>query len=479
MTRQIGVKVGWLLGVGFLLACARVWAQEPLTGVRTVSNTNESGPGSLRQAILDANAHVAPDLIRFDIPQTDPGFVAYVDDGAAGEFDPYAGAVSAWDPLADPDSPRWWQIGLVEAGLPPLSDDETSVDGTTQTANQGNSNSYGPEIQIINQSGNFMAGFGVDSHRNVVRSLVLNNFMVGIGISGNANVITGCYLGIDPSGQTAFGNDYQLEAVEIWGGGQNIFGGLLPGEGNLLAGGAWSTMLIGSANENQILGNYFNVNATATRIIGGGGPSLTLEAASGNHLEGNVIGATPIWVQLGANNIIESNFIGTDPSGTHNLGVYGAAIWISQSLDNRVGPGNVIFNGDIGVHVEGEASVGNVITQNRISHNEDAGIRLTQGGNNQMSAPLIRDAYTNAAWGVAVPGAIVELFSDAADEGEIYEGKVVAGPDGSFAWFGALTGPMVTATATDQAGNTSQFSLPAPMNGAASWLFLPLWVKWE
>jgi len=34
----------------------------------TVTNTNDSGPGSLRQAILDANASPGADLISFNIP---------------------------------------------------------------------------------------------------------------------------------------------------------------------------------------------------------------------------------------------------------------------------------------------------------------------------------------------------------------------------------------------------------------------------
>src|ERR1041384_977469 len=36
----------------------------------TVTNANDSGAGSLRQAILDANANVGTDTIDFDIPGT-------------------------------------------------------------------------------------------------------------------------------------------------------------------------------------------------------------------------------------------------------------------------------------------------------------------------------------------------------------------------------------------------------------------------
>ena len=40
----------------------------------TVTNTNNSGAGSLRQAILDANGTAQPDTIIFNIPTTDPGW---------------------------------------------------------------------------------------------------------------------------------------------------------------------------------------------------------------------------------------------------------------------------------------------------------------------------------------------------------------------------------------------------------------------
>jgi hypothetical protein len=39
----------------------------------TVTNTNDSGPGSLRQAIVDANAMPELDTINFNIPSNDPG----------------------------------------------------------------------------------------------------------------------------------------------------------------------------------------------------------------------------------------------------------------------------------------------------------------------------------------------------------------------------------------------------------------------
>src|SRR3954453_17447125 len=68
-----------------------------------VTSAADSGAGSLRQAILDANANPGVDMIQFNIPTTDPGF-----DPATGSF----------------------SIRLTSA-LPGITDPVT-IDGTTQ-----------------------------------------------------------------------------------------------------------------------------------------------------------------------------------------------------------------------------------------------------------------------------------------------------------------------------------------------------------
>ncbi len=54
-----------LLGIG-LLGLARACPAAALAATYTVTNTNDAGPGSLRQAVLDANANPGPDEILFD-----------------------------------------------------------------------------------------------------------------------------------------------------------------------------------------------------------------------------------------------------------------------------------------------------------------------------------------------------------------------------------------------------------------------------
>src|SRR5207302_10875810 len=55
------------------------FSKDRVVGSFLVTNTNDSGPGSLREAIVDANTlaygtAASPDLIQFNIPTTDSGY---------------------------------------------------------------------------------------------------------------------------------------------------------------------------------------------------------------------------------------------------------------------------------------------------------------------------------------------------------------------------------------------------------------------
>ena len=91
--------------IALVLACAL-----PLGATTfTVTNTNDSGAGSLRQALLDAqNCAGAPHTIAFDVP---------------------AGSLTNGVAVFAPSS-----------ALPELTCGGTTIDGTTQTANGGNTN---------------------------------------------------------------------------------------------------------------------------------------------------------------------------------------------------------------------------------------------------------------------------------------------------------------------------------------------------
>jgi hypothetical protein len=93
-----------------------------------------------------------------------------------------------------------------------------------------------------------------------------------------------------------------------------------------------------------------------------------------------------------------------------------------------------------------------------------------------LPAPLMLTVTETSVSGTACPGCTVEVFSDAEDEGRVYEGSAVASAAGTFSFTKptGLTGPFITATATDGQGNTSEFSAPQRVWNR---LYLPMVLK--
>lgn len=145
-----------------------------------------------------------------------------------------------------------------------------------------------------------------------------------------------------------------------------------------------------------------------------------------------------------------------------------------------IGPDNTIaYNGTDGIVVYGSTSLKNTFTRNSIYSNAGLGIDNVNGGNLRLPPPRIV--------GLSLPGGVVtgtacfsctiEIFSDYADEGRIYEGSTTADGAGNWAFNkgAALAGPWVNATATDAVGNTSEFSsymlkigVAAPLTGGVA-----------
>ena len=103
-----------------------------------------------------------------------------------------------------------------------------------------------------------------------------------------------------------------------------------------------------------------------------------------------------------------------------------------------------------------EGSVNNTITRNSIFSNQGLGIDNSGGGNLEIDPPVI--TMIGSVSGTAIPNSKVEIFSGPDNEGKTFEDSVYADGFGNFTWSGIPVGPYVTATATDNEGNTSEFS---------------------
>lgn len=295
--------------------------------VFAVTTLNDSGPGSLRQAILDAEASPGPDTIRFQLSGSPPFRIA------------------------------------LQSALPAIRE-PLVLDGSTQPGYAG-----APLIELHG------AAAGVNAHglylltsNCVIRALCLTRFS-GDGIRiefGGSNVIEGCYLGVAPDGRTAAPNGQGGITVRTAG---NRIGGTHPYQRNVIAGGNQGGIFLldFQATGNVIQGNYIGLDATGTNALGNLQNGILISAAPGNQIGGTGAGAGNVISGNGqagvylmstpaAFNRLEGNLIGTDASGRLALGnLYGVVVLggVSNRVgDGVVGAGNVISgNLSNGVHI--------------------------------------------------------------------------------------------------------------------------------
>lgn len=377
-----------------------------LLSVFTVSNTSDSGTGSLRQAILDANAATDSALIQFNVPTTDPRFVD-VDSGLVGGD-------------AAPDA---FVIKPLSA-LPALTDGGTTIDGRTQTAFSGDTNPFGPEIVLNGSLTGGANGLVFASSNNSIYGLNVQQFFHGIGFGNNAsdNVVQGNYVGTDATGTASMGNTGY--GIQVWG--TNSLRNLIgsedgdPAKRNVVSGNVNTGVgiVVSGSTGNIIAGNYIGVDATGTHALGNAQRGI-LESAGLARIIGNVISGNlsdGILVN-GAGDVIEGNYIGTDKSGSYVLGnstglsmnasstqvvgnvisgnagtgIYSAASGVSNCVIQRnyIGTdatGTVdLGNGSRGIHIAGANAHGNLIgsldgdpaKRNIISGNQERGIVIS------------------------------------------------------------------------------------------------------
>jgi parallel beta-helix repeat protein len=422
------------LGLGLLLLLAGA----PASAALTVVNTNHSGPGSLRQAILDANANPStPDAVVFQIPASDPGF-----DGTAFTIRPLS-------PL-------------------PAVRRATTIDGSTQTAFTGDTNPGGPEVFL---DGTLLSeGSGLQlADDNVVTGLVISGFP-GHGIDMNwridpdfrpsNNRVAGNYIGTDPTGTVAVPNRTGA-GVFIQGVGSPFAqgtGNVI--EDNLISGNLRFGIALCDADRTVIRGNRIGVDRNGAPLGNGEhGILLTCAGSPRSFIEGNTIA----WSgQDGINDAPDYRF--------------GVAFTADGHQGNRITGNSIHSNGGLGINLLPPPFPP---TEPLATPTPNDSCDADNGGNLLQNFPEITRAESNGASTLlegflhAAPGQTytVELFASAAadpsghGEGETFLAAVTVTTDGSCHGDFSVTlpapvpaGAAITATATDAAGNTSELS---------------------
>src|ERR1043166_1960093 len=323
-------------------------ADSPMTF--TVTNTNDSGTGSLRQAILDANSG-GGGTIPFNIPGM---------------------GVHTISPLTV---------------LPAITQTVT-IDGYTQPGSSANTNptTMGLNAVItIELRGTVNDGLNIQADNCTVQGLVINSFPGNaIDVSSNGNVIAGNFIGTNTAGTAALPNGSQGQGGVILNGSasNNTVGGITPAARNLISGNIGEGVQFFTGTGNMAQGNLIGTDITGTLALGNSDRGVFVWG-SNNVVGGAIVAARNIistnnrGVDLfGGSNTVQGNFIGTDVTGTAALGNPNVGVDVNGTANNVIGgltttpgtpPGNLISgnNGNTGV-ILGTGSSGNLIEGNII-----------------------------------------------------------------------------------------------------------------
>jgi hypothetical protein len=407
---------------------------------------------NIREAITAANFSPGSDVIAFDLP----------------------GTPSA---VMKPRRP-----------LPRVTEPVT-IDGTTQSGYDGSPLvALSAELIPWEQAGDGVGLYLAGGH-STLRGLSVYGFHTDIyvddldGATGGGDVIQSNFVGYKRNRHAGPGYDWQAIYVDAAG---TTIGG--PGEGNLLTSLGNPLFL---KKPTTVQGNTVGFNEFAGiqveglgNVIGGTDPG-----------EGNVIG--PSWeygivIQPWGQAVIQGNLIGVSRSGERIENSFGGiGVWGDDNIIGGLEPGagNVIANNRGGVYVAGE---GNTVVGNSIYSNHSIGIDIggtgvtsndvgdgDTGGNSLQNKPSLT-RIQNGPVSSRVDGTLnstpnsvfhIDVFTSPAcdsegyGEGKHFQTRTDVTTDGSGdATFSVKTakpvpqGSYVTATATNDAGETSEFS---------------------
>ncbi len=387
--------------------------------------------------------------------------------------------------------------------------------GLTSSGTSGLANGEGVIITAAATS-NSIGGAAV-SNRNIISGNTADN----IRIAGSTNnAVVGNTVGLTSDGSKALpGTQASTAGVELEDGATgNTIGGVASTSENVIGGstgpglqirGKTTASVPTAASGNLIEGNFIGTDLAGTAAAPNAGGGIVLRDGTPNNTVGGVTGGLARNVVSGnggegisllgagtTGNAIQANLIGVEPDGATALGNANDGIFIDTASNNSIGgsvaaaSNTIANNAEAGVFVN--SGTGNLIRLNSIFTNLGIGIDLAPRGVNPNSTTQpgvgpndlqnypVLSSVTTASGVTTVNGTFFSApnttytidfyFRNATDGGSIGQGRNFAGTttvttnaSGNATISAATTtaiptGGIVTATATDPNGNTSELS---------------------
>ena len=307
---------------------------------KIVTNTNDSGAGSLRAAIFKVNN---PSL-NFDT----------IDFNISGRGAHIISLTTALPPLSAPVVID----GYSQPGSAPATDQDPAV----------------LDIVISMTSGVVGSGLKLDTDCSVVTGLVINDSSEhGLVVNGDQNTVTGSFFGTKHAGEFGAGN--VADGILI-GGDHNTIGGELPADANLLSDNGENGIHVQFGTETQILGNLIGTDAAGSVAMGNAdagildqGESTTISGnvLSGNDTNGLVLEGGDANVTLNDVGVVQDSTGATQPLPNTQDGI---VISGENNVVGGEGVGNTIAaNGANGVWISGAE---NTVAANFVGLDADA-----------------------------------------------------------------------------------------------------------
>ena len=389
---------------------------------------------------------------------------------------------------------------------------EANLIGTNAAGTAANANLRDGVILAGTASNNIIGGSTFGAGNVISGNSVLGVLLSDSGTTGNS--VLGNYIGTNAAGTAAVPNG--LDGVYVTSSANgNIIGGTASGAGNVISGNASYGIALITVSSTQVEGNRIGTNAAGTAAI----PNLSgmdvaqgatdniiggTATGAGNVISGNTDFGILITDSTTAFNAIEGNSIGTQIDSVSPLGNGSHGVFITSGAHNNATGGTsaadantIAFNGGTGVLVGTDSTFslttaagdGNAIEMNPIYENSDYDIHLgsnssatindgnghTGINNNFQNTPILASAQSGSS--VVIAGSLtqaatpnttfrIEFYAISSNGTKTFLGFITVTSNGSgvASWDTTLTGVSVaagvsiTATATDNLGNTSAYS---------------------
>ena len=403
-------------------ACLILGGSSVQAATFNVTTTNDSGAGSLREAINSANATGGPDTIFIMVPAfstitplsplptiTDTvniGSGARVRlNGASAGANAYGLRISAPNCFVQGFVINGFQQGGIRIDG---AGNNTSLDGLhigVDFAGNAAAPNINRGVLIVGTTGNLIGGFGLPN-------VISGNAGRGIEITaGGAATIRGNRIGTNANGDADLGN--LSHGIQIVNSSGSIVGGTAANVRNIISGNNGSGIAIQTdfgfmATNNTVQQNYIGVDSTGNADLGNNGSGVLIQASgnfiggttasSRNVISGNGASGVSISTNFGTGNSVSGNYIGVGANGTTAVPNGENGVLISNSAANNTiggtgvtigscsGACNIIANnGDpnpmvtgakSGVYVDSTGGTGNRIRGNSIFNNVGIGIDL-------------------------------------------------------------------------------------------------------